>query len=150
LTNTDDVAAIANLIDSFVAGWNAGDGEACGRPFADDAVFTAITGLRAQGRDLIARGHTEILSTIYRGTQISATVNSINFLRPDVAAADVTLQFEGKQPFGLAQTSLGLVATKEGDTWSIAVFRNMVPFGRQAAGPVEQEQMRGVAARPRV
>ena len=100
------VAAISNLIDVFVAGWNAGDGEACGRPFADEAVFTAITGLRAQGRDLIAGGHTEILSTIYRGTQISATVNSINFLRPDVAAVDVTLQFEGKQPFGLAQTSL--------------------------------------------
>jgi uncharacterized protein (TIGR02246 family) len=146
MMNTDDVAAISNLVDAFVTGGNVGDGEACGRPFAEDADFTGITGLRAQGRDLIARGHPEILSTIYRGTQIGATVNSIKFLRPDVATAGVTLQFEGKQPFGLAQTSLGLVATKEGDTWSIAVFRNMVPFGRQAAGPPEQERMPGVAA----
>lgn len=42
-----DDAAIRDLVDAFVAGWNAGDGEACGRPFAIDADFTAITGLRA-------------------------------------------------------------------------------------------------------
>ena len=65
MTNISDEAAIPKLVDAFVAGWNAGDGEACGRPFAADAGFTAITGLRAEGRDLIARGHIEILSTIY-------------------------------------------------------------------------------------
>jgi uncharacterized protein (TIGR02246 family) len=146
MTNPTDEAAIRGLVDVFVAGWNSGDGEACGRPFAEDADFTAITGLRAEGRDLIARGHNEILSTIYRGTQISATVNAIKFLRPDVASADITIRFVGKQVFGIEQTSLGLVTTKEGNTWQIAVFRNMVPLARPAAGPLERERMPGRAA----
>jgi hypothetical protein len=38
----------------------------------------------------------------------------------------------------MAHTKAGYVATKDGDTWSIAVFRNMVPFVRPAAGPVER------------
>jgi uncharacterized protein (TIGR02246 family) len=146
MTEISDEAAIRKLVDAFVTGWNAGDGEACARPFAVDADFTAITGLRVQGRDLIAQGHAEILSTVYRGTQISAAVNSIKFLRPDVAAADVTLRFEGKGPFGMEQTSLGLVVTKERGAWSIAVFRNMVPFARPVAGPLERERMPGLAA----
>lgn len=141
--NPGDDKAIRGLVDAFVAGWNAGDGEACGKPFAEDAEFTAITGLRAAGRDFIARGHKEILSTIYRGTQINATVNSIKFLRPDVASADVTLRFVGNQPFGIEQTSLGVVATKEQGAWQIAVFRNMVPMARPAAGPLERERMTG-------
>ena len=145
MSNADDGAAIANLVDAFVAGWNAGDGQACAVPFADDADFTAITGLRAQGRDLIGRGHAEILTPIYRG---SAHVNSFKFLRPDVAAADMTLRFVKGQPFALEQTWRGLVATKEGDTCSIAVFRDMVPFERQAAGPLERERMPGLAATP--
>jgi hypothetical protein len=80
MNSTSDETAIRGLVDEFVEGWNAGNGEMCGRPFAKDAEFTAITGLRARGRDLIARGHSEILSTIYCGTQITGTVNSINIL----------------------------------------------------------------------
>jgi uncharacterized protein (TIGR02246 family) len=48
--------AIRGLIDTFVEGWNAADGAALARAFTPDADFTAITGLRARGRDLIAPG----------------------------------------------------------------------------------------------
>ena len=134
-----DEAAITALLDAFVEGWNAGDGEACARPFAADADFVAVTGLRVQGRDLIAAGHKEILVTVFRGVQLRPTVNSIRFLRPDVAAVDVTLRYAGEGPFGIPETSLGLVATKEQGTWSIALFRNLVPFARPMAGPLERE-----------
>jgi hypothetical protein len=67
-------------------------------------------------------------------------VESIRFLRPDVAVADVTFRFVGDtRPFGLEQTSCGMVCTKDNGVWSIAVFRNMVPFSRPTAGPVERE-----------
>jgi uncharacterized protein (TIGR02246 family) len=141
MKNADEMA-IEGLVQTFVDGWNAGDGAACARPFAVDADFTAITGLKAKGRDVIAKGHDEILSTLYRGSQNSANVESIRFLRPDVAVADVTFRFVGDvRPFGLEQTSCGLVCTKEDGAWSIAVFRNMIPFGRSAAGPMERELM---------
>jgi uncharacterized protein (TIGR02246 family) len=141
MKNTDEMA-IQGLVQTFVDGWNTADGAACARSFAADADFTAITGLKVRGRDLIAKGHDEILSTIYRGSRNSAQVESIRFLRPDVAVADVTFRFIGQdRPFGMEQTSCGLVCTKESGAWSIAVFRNMVPFGRPAAGPVERELM---------
>ena len=141
MKNADEMA-IEGLVQTFVDGWNAGDGAACARPFAVDADFTAITGLKAKGRDVIAKGHDEILSTLYRGSQNSAKVESIRFLRPDVAVADVTFRFVGDvRPFGLEQTSCGMVCTKEDGSWSIAVFRNMIPYARSIAGPMERELM---------
>jgi uncharacterized protein (TIGR02246 family) len=130
MTKTRDEQAIHELVAAFIEGWNAGDGSACARPFAEDADFTAVTGARCKGRDLIARGHTEILSTVFRGTRNSGIVNDITFLRPDVAAVDVTFRLD---------PTCGMVATKENGVWSIAVFRNMVPFVRPVAGPLDQE-----------
>lgn len=139
MNRKQDEAAITALLDAFVEGWNTGDGEACARPFAADADFVAVTGLHVHGRELIAAGHKEILATVFRGVQLRPTVNSIRFLRPDVAAVDVTLRYAGEGPFGIPQTSLGLVATQEQGTWSIALFRNLVPFDRPLGGPLERE-----------
>jgi uncharacterized protein (TIGR02246 family) len=143
-----DAAAVAALVQAFVDGWNAGDGAACARPFAEDAEFTAITGLHATGRDLIARGHDEILRSIYRGTTIEGRVERVRFPRPDVALADVTFSYDrdGVRPFGIRRTSAGIVATREGGRWEIAAFRNMVPFERPAAGPLERERMPAAGA----
>ncbi len=133
---------IRGLIDTFVAGWNSADGTKLASAFASNADFTAITGLRARGRDNIARGHDEIFSTIYRGTKLAATVESIDFLRPDVAVLDtkfVLRKDDGSTAFGIPYTSAGIIATQNDGIWSIAVFRNMVPFARPVAGPVERE-----------
>ena len=143
MTHTQDEQAIHALIDTFVDGWNAGDGNACARPFAQNADFTAVTGARARGRDLIARGHAEILSTVFRGTVLKVTVNDINFLRPDVAAVDVSFRIAPvpDKPWLPPYSSCGLVATKECGDWSIALFRNLVPYGRPVAGPLDRELM---------
>lgn len=136
-----DEEAIRGLLANFVDGWNAGDGAACARPFAANADFTAVTGARARGRDLIGRGHAEILATVFRGTRLTATVNDIAFLRSDVAAADVTFRIAPMpdKPWLPPYSSCGLVATKEDGSWSIALFRNLVPFGRPTAGPLDRE-----------
>jgi uncharacterized protein (TIGR02246 family) len=136
MTDSGDEAAIRGLVEQLVEGWNAGDGAAYARPFAADADFTNILGFKAHGRDLIARGHAEILSTIYKGIRVAATVEGIRFLRPDVAVADVALEYSEGSP--TRRASAGLVATKEADGWSIAVFRNMVPFARPMAGPLDR------------
>ena len=143
-TDGDD-SAIRRLVDVFTEGWNAHDGKACARPFAVDADFTNIMGLKAHGRDMIARGHDEILSTFFRNARIRSTIQSIRFIRPEVAVVDVAfrIQSEDGEPFGLEQSQAGLVVLKEGDGWSIVVFRNMVPFKRPAAGPIERSLVGG-------
>ena len=137
-TASDD-QAIRSLIDQFIEGWNAADGSLCARPFTSNSDFTAINGIRARGRDLIARGHSEILSTIYRGTQLNGVVNSIDYLRPDVASVDATFHLTPAQTWFPKYTSCGIIATKDAGVWSIAVFRNMVPFGRPTGGPLDRQ-----------
>jgi|SRR5579872_1935165 len=143
MTATDaNEIAIRGLIDTFVDGWNAADGEKLAAAFTEDANFTAITGLHARGRTLIARGHNEILSTVYRGTRNSGSIQSIHYLRPDVAVVDArfTLRHpDGALVFGIPFSSAGIIATNDDGVWRIAVFRNMVPFARQEPGPLEQQ-----------
>jgi uncharacterized protein (TIGR02246 family) len=134
--------SIRVLFEEFVDGWNAANGEAVASVFTENADFTAITGLHVRGRDQIARGHNEILSTIYSGTTLGARVESIHYLRPDVALVDAKfmLRKDGDSFFpDVPHTSAGIVATCEDGRWAIAVFRNMVPFNRPAAGPLERE-----------
>jgi uncharacterized protein (TIGR02246 family) len=146
--STKDEEAIRNLVAAFEHGWNAQDGHACGRPFAENADFTAVTGLRAKGRELIARGHVEILATVFRDTRLSAAVNDITFLRPDVAVADCTFRIQPSpdKPWLPKYSSCGVVAAKEDGEWAIAVFRNMVPFGRPEAGPLDRELLSAAMA----
>jgi uncharacterized protein (TIGR02246 family) len=86
---TQDELALRSLVDGLVAGWNAHDGTAFARPFADDADFTNVMGLRARGRETIARGHDEIFATLFKDTTLAAKIEQVRFLRPDVAVAEV-------------------------------------------------------------
>ena len=111
--------------------------------FAANADFTAVTGQRIKGRELIGKGHTEILSTVFRGTRNRAHVNDIVFLRADIALVDVTFCLEPMtdKPWLPPFSSCGIVATKEQGAWSIAAFRNLVPFDRPLAGAIDRETL---------
>lgn len=132
-----DESAIRGLVDAFIQGWNSGDGWACARPFAQDADFTNIMGLRAHGQETIAHGHQEILSTVYRGTRASASVHGIRLLRPDVAIVDVDLTLQDEHASMAHRSNVNLVASRDGGRWCIVSFHNMIPFQRPAAGPTE-------------
>lgn len=137
-----DENAIRGLINTFVAGWNSADGSQIAGVFTQSADFTAITGLHARGKEMIARGHDEILATIYRGTKLSSEIELIDFLRPDLALVNVkfVLRRGGENFFpGVPHTSCGIVALRSDGAWRIACFRNMVPFSRPVAGPIERE-----------
>jgi uncharacterized protein (TIGR02246 family) len=143
MSKLQDQRAIQELVSTFIAGWNAGDGQLCAMPFAADAEFIAVTGQRGKGRDVIGKVHDEILATVFRGTRNSATVNEIRFVRPDVAVVDVTFRIQpmADKPWLPPYSSCGFVATKENGSWSIVVLRNMVPFERPIAGPMDRELM---------
>src|SRR5215470_19839748 len=91
MTPTQDEVSIRKLIDGLVAGWNAQDGRAFARQFAADADFTNVMGLRAHGREVIARGHDELFATVFKGTTLLPAIEQVRFLRPDVAVAEVVL-----------------------------------------------------------
>lgn len=145
-----DQASAAALIDTFVAGWNAADAARLASAFAEDADFTAVNGLRVRGRSLIREGHNELFRTIFRGVTIAAQVLSVRFLTPDVVAVEAEFTYPTRNNLpGVTRALAHYVAMRSpapsGDHWEIAVFRNMIPFERAMAGPVEQRVRAGMA-----
>ena len=136
----DDQQTVTGLLETFAQGWNAASGATLASVFAADADFINVMGLHARGREMIAEGHDQLFATVFRGTRLTPQIDAIRFLRPDVATVEATLRLQTAdgQPFMGPGSKAGFVATKDGDAWSIAVFRNMIPFVRPAAGSVER------------
>jgi len=118
-----DEAAIRKIVTSLQDGWNKGDGKAFAAPFAADADYVVVNGMRIKGRDEIAAGHQRIFDTVYKNSHNTATVQSIRFLRDDVAVVHVEwhLKIDAARE-GKAMCSM--IMTKEKGQWSIVAFHN--------------------------
>jgi uncharacterized protein (TIGR02246 family) len=129
-----DEAAIRKVVQQVQDGWNAKSGEAFAAPFAADADYVVVNGLKLKGRDLIAKGHMSIFLTIYKDSHNVATVQSIRFLRPDVAVVHVewNLEFRLNEKTEKGHAINTMVMTKDGGKWRIAAFQNtsIQPPGR--------------------
>jgi len=148
MADSSDEKAIRALFDQFIEGWNEASGARLARPFAPDAEFINIMGLRARGRDIIARGHDELFETVFFGTRLSGGVETVRFLSPEIAYADgvLNLQNSDGSPHDMTERALpAFIAVREDGAWSIVIFRNMIPFQRPSAGPLE----RSLSSRPK-
>ena len=125
-SSSADEAALKQIVQQLQDGWNAHDGKAFAAPFATDADYVIVNGMKIKGREEIEKGHTQIFTTIYKDSHNVATFKSVRFLRPDVAVAHVewNLEFKvnGETRKGHAMNTM--ILTKEGGKWSIAAFQN--------------------------
>lgn len=121
-----DETALRQVVKQVEDGWNAHDGKAFAAPFANDADYVVVNGMKLKGREAIEKGHTGIFTTIYKDSHNVASIKSIRFLRPDVAVLHVEWNLEfrmgGETRKGHAINTM--VLTKEGGKWSIAAFQN--------------------------
>ena len=124
--SNSDEAALRQIVQQLQDGWNAHDGKAFAAPFAADADYVVVNGMKIKGRDAIEQGHTGIFTTVYKDSRNVATVKGVRFLRPDVAVVHVEWNLEyrtdGKLATGHAINTM--VMTKDGGKWSIAAFHN--------------------------
>jgi uncharacterized protein (TIGR02246 family) len=125
-TSSADEAALRQIVQQIEDAWNAHDGKAFAAPFATDADYVVVNGMKLKGREAIEKGHTGIFTTIYKDSHNVATIQGVRFLRPDVAVVHVEWNLEfrmgGKTEKGHAINTM--VMTKEGGKWSIAAFQN--------------------------
>jgi uncharacterized protein (TIGR02246 family) len=122
----DDDAAIRQSIEYMEEGWTKKDGNLFATGFADNADYVVINGMFIQGKKGIAEGHQRIFSSIYRETMVAIDVQSIRYLRPDIAIAHVKAHMTG--------TSMGkkidheamitVVLEKKDGSWKITAFQN--------------------------
>jgi uncharacterized protein (TIGR02246 family) len=121
-----DRAAIEAIVARLEAAWNAGDGNAYGAPFADNADFVTIRAEHFRGRDAIASGHAGIFWTIYAGSVNRYTVESVRLLRPDVALVHVHAVLDALSgPLaGRHMARFSAVLTRDAGGWQIASLHN--------------------------
>ena len=124
--SASDEAAIRRVVQKVEDGWNAHDGKAFAAPFATNADYVIVNGMKIAGRETIEKGHAQIFSTIYKDSNNKATIKSVRFLRPDVAVAHVewNLEFRVGGETKKAHAMNSMILTKEGGEWSIAAFHN--------------------------
>jgi uncharacterized protein (TIGR02246 family) len=118
----DDEAVIRAIVQSVEDAWNTGSGDGFAAPFAEDADYIIVDGRYIQGRAVIAAGHQGLFESVYRGSHNTFTVESIRFLRPDVALARVVAHL--KAGIGEGEARNTWVLTKEGGTWQVVSFQN--------------------------
>ena len=120
-----DEKAIRANVEQIVKGWNMKSGAELAKPFAEDSDYVVINGMHLKGRAANAAGHQQIFDTIYKNDDISATVEQIRFLRPDVAVVHVLAErFPKTNKSQTTKARLTLVMVKNNDKWEIAAFQN--------------------------
>ena len=125
VVRAEDETAIKKIVVTLENGWNAGNGKAFAAPFAEDADYVIVNGIRIKGRTAIAEGHQGIFDTIYENSRLALAVESLRFLREDVAVVHVRSNLKLKDEAmreGHARSTW--VMTRDKGAWSIAAFHN--------------------------
>ena len=120
-----DEKAIRANVEQMVKGWNMKSGAEFAKPFAEDSDYVVVNGMHIKGRAANAAGHQQIFDTIYKDTDIAATVENIRLLRADVAVVHVLAErFPKVDKSQITKARLTLVMVKNNNKWEIAAFQN--------------------------
>jgi uncharacterized protein (TIGR02246 family) len=124
---------VEQLVSQLQDAWNTADGEAFAAPFAEQALFVTVQGIRITGRAAIAAGHHGIFTTIYAGS-----TNTMEVLHTEAVADGVrivqtrnTLSVPAGPLAGIRQAVGTLVLRATGTGWEIVSSQNtLVEEGR--------------------
>ena len=106
--------------------WNAGDGDAWGAEFADDAEFVTVRGEYFSTRDAITQGHHFIFTTFYKGSTNRIWLLHARPIRDDVILAHTAAELTVPAgPMAGAHRAIhSMLLVRANGTWRIASFHN--------------------------
>jgi uncharacterized protein (TIGR02246 family) len=125
-------AAVRKLVAGAETAWDAGDVAGYTKLWAEDADFVSPAGVRSAGHAELEEHFTKLLSGPFQGTRLSLAVDSVRFLKRDVAMVDGHLGLSGRRAadgsnLPEVKLLLLLVVTEKSGHWYIDSFREMVP-----------------------
>jgi uncharacterized protein (TIGR02246 family) len=126
-TNPADEAAVRDLYQQLMDGWNRGSGEAFAAVFVEDGDLVAFDGTHFKGRKEIASFHQQLFDKWMKGTRLVGQVKDARFLSPDVAllhAVGGTVMRGKTEPSPERDSIQTLVAARQGSKWRLAAFQN--------------------------
>ena len=129
-----DEARINQILKEQEVAWNCGDATAYTAHFQQNSISTIIVGAVFDGRKSLAERVSQILTTIFKNSTLTQKVQSIRFVRPDVALVALTTEMTGFQALppgvtasadGALRTSMLQVMVKKNNDWWVAAFHNV-------------------------
>ena len=149
-TNAAEVAPVAELYSTLIAGWNDRDARAFASVFAEDGSLIGFDGSDPSGRATIEREQQAIFAD-HTPAQYVAKVRSIELLAPDVALlrAVVGMIPPGKSDLMPERNAhQTLLARKHDGEWRVVLFQNTPAAydGRPQLVQALTEELRRVAA----
>lgn len=131
---TDPTAVARAVLDAYRDAWDAGDADAFGALFTDDATYVIFLGDALVGRAEITENHREVFTRWQRGTRMDVRIESVRQLAPTVLSV-LTVGGIGHDPDHIAIDKLQtFVLVRTGDGWRVAAFHNTGMSTRTAAG----------------
>ncbi len=120
-------AALQVLFDRMCEAWTAGDAAAYGACFTEDSDYVSYDGTHARGRQAMVDNHDRLFRGVLSGSALVGGVESIRYLRPDVAVVHATgsvlMSWRSRLPKRRLSRQT-LVAVNEHGAWRIAALHN--------------------------
>ncbi|MDA3648834.1 SgcJ/EcaC family oxidoreductase [Saccharopolyspora indica] len=124
-TRTDE-AAVLDLMNRYVAAWNAGDGQAFGAAYAPEATHVTFDGALLRGRTEIAGVHSQLFGTFLRGSRIELQVEDLRLVTDDVAVLHTSggILEAGDTALSADRRSMNtMIAAKHADGWALTTVQ---------------------------
>ena len=125
--SSPDERAIQQLYGDLVDDWDRADGASYGSRFTVDADYVAFDGTRTTGADQIGSSHQQFFDTFLKGSRLLGTIDSVRFLRDDVAVIHATankLMPGEAEPAPEGESIQTFVGVKNDGQWLFAAFHS--------------------------
>ena len=137
ITTGDADAEIRLLFDQLLGAWTNGDAAAYGETFTADVDYVQFDGSRSTGREVVTESHDKLFRGVLAGSALVGEVESIRYLRPDVAVVhtfgSVLMPWRSKLPKRRLSRQT-IVAVYEAEGWRFTAFHN----GRVRPQPIPE------------
>lgn len=119
--------------DAFTKAWAAGDSESIAALFAPEGDLLDPVGVHHHGPDAIRTRYQELFEGVYKGTSLSLTTTSTQFLEPMVAVSNGTYLITGMKAADGAELPpvnglFTTVSVKQDGNWVMHCSRPMMPL----------------------
>lgn len=126
-THHDNDDQLAALFEQMLAAWTAGDADAYGECFTEDSDYVSYDGAHANGRKTMVDNHDRLFRGVLTGSALVGEIESIRYLRPDVAVLHATgsvlMPWRSRLPRRrLSRQTIVAVDTESG--WKVAALHN--------------------------
>lgn len=125
-TRAKDEAAIRAVVVELSEAWTTADAERWGRQFTSDVDYMAVNAVFHKGREANVKAHQALFTGRFKDTKAKYEVQSIRFLRNDIAVVHVKASMVPKnEEFREKHLVPVMIFTKEKSQWLISVFQNL-------------------------